>query len=135
MTHDPAPTFPLLVINPHAISPTHHLLRVLLDEEPTTLAEALRRIQRRFPGYTALGTPEKPTPSTYRAWTRLTEQHWARRVERGGQKGLVITGIGGDHWAMLFENEVRAVYLRKIRREYGEDAYQQALRLCPPEGG
>ncbi|WP_019011694.1 hypothetical protein [Deinococcus aquatilis] len=66
-----------MTINSAVLSLEHHLLRVLNDAEPTTLAQAIARVTgpNRFPGFTALGLPQAPSHSALNAWHRLIKEN------------------------------------------------------------
>lgn len=116
---------PQLVINPNALSPEHLLLRVLSCEPtcPTTRTEAIRRILRRYPDFTRFGDdPENPRDSAVRAWERLRrDTKYARFVEIGANRGLILTGIGETRLDELWNREVVGPNLSRIQHEYGEE--------------
>lgn len=127
------PNLPELIVDPRALSPEHHLLRVLNSEptNPTSRTEALRLIKKRYPEFTRLGKdPENPPHAVVEAWQRLSQQtKYVRYAEFGARKGLILTGIGEQRLAELWNLEVVVPNLSRIRAEFGNDvAREVALR-------
>lgn len=126
MPDHPAPALPPLVINPLQLSAELHLLRMLSGGEPTTRAEALRRIQTRYPHYTALGTPDHPTQTAERTWAALIAAGWIRYLRQGPKHGHVITGQGEARVQILWRQQVILPYLKRVEHEHGQDAARAA---------
>ena len=121
------PALPALVIHPQALSAEHHLLRVLSHGAPATRAEALRRVQQRFPDYTGLGTPEKPTRHAEDAWRALKAAGWAAYRQHGQQHGYVLTGLGEARLQTLHRNQVLLPWIRLVEQTCGPDVARAAL--------
>jgi hypothetical protein len=115
-------TLPPVTVSPAALSLEHHLLRVMSDAEPTTLAQAVARVAARFPAFGALGTPTAPSPAALNAWGRLILEGWVRYVERPNGRGHVLTGTGENRLETLWNNQVIRPYLDSLLGSYGPEA-------------
>lgn len=120
------PALPALVINPLQLSAELHLLRVVSGGEPTTRAEALRRVQKRFPDFTVLGTPERPTQTAEQTWASLIAAGWIRYLKAGPKHGHVITGRGEERVQILWRQQVVLPYLKMVEHDLGPDAARAA---------
>jgi hypothetical protein len=127
--------FILPPLNYAALSPEHHLLRVLVDEEPTDLETAITRVLKRSKGaYTRFGQdPERPTSLAYRTWEHIGQEDWTRSVRRGARHGYVLTGTGEIRLRTLWDLQVIAPHLRAVRAQHGDEvARAVAARLDQP---
>lgn len=130
--------FTLPPLNYAALSPEHHLLRVLVDEEPTDLEAAISRVLKRSTKagtpYTRFGQdPERPTSLAYRTWEHIGQEDWTRSVRRGARHGYVLTGTGEIRLRTLWDLQVIAPHLRAVRAQYGDEvARAVAARLDQP---
>ncbi|GGL16552.1 hypothetical protein [Deinococcus radiotolerans] len=127
MTTDP---FTLPPLNYAALSPEHHLLRVLVDEEPTDLETAITRVLKRSARagtpYLRFGQdPARPTSLAYRTWENLGQESWTRSVRRGARHGYVLTGTGEIRLSTLWDLQVIAPHLRAVRAEHGDEVAQR----------
>lgn len=128
------PNLPQLAVVPSRLSAELHFLNVLTDDRtsPTSRIEALRRIRRRYPDYDGLGKqPETPTDQAVKAWDRLIErrpgaQPYAEFVQQGQARGFILTAAGQERLDILWENQVFAPFLRRVRDAHG-DAVADAL--------
>lgn len=118
-------TLPEPDINPLGLSPELHYLLVLAEdpEAPTTRTEALRRIRKRYPAYLGMGRhPENPTSAAVDAWDRLIRRTppCVTYVTLGARQGFVLTPVGAERRDLLWENQVFAPFLRRVRAEQGD---------------
>lgn len=127
--------FTLPPLNYAALSPEHHLLRVLIDEEPTDLETAVGRVLRRSTTagspYLRFGQdPARPTSLAYRTWDTIGREDWTRSVRRGARHGYVLTGTGEVRLHVLWDLQVISPHLRAVRAQHGNAvAGQVAARL------
>lgn len=112
---------PPLTVNPLALSLEHHLLRVLNLSSPTTRAEAIRKVQQRYPAMTRLGTPERPTPAAAHAWQALISAGWCRYVQQGARHGHVLTGLAEGRLQQLWRQQVESPYIESLRATHGDE--------------
>jgi hypothetical protein len=126
---------PQLAVIPSHLSLELHFLNVLTDDRtsPTSRIEALRRIRGRYPDYNGLGKqPETPTDQAVRAWDRLIErppggQHYVEFVQHGHARGFILTAAGQERRDILWENQVFAPFLRRVRDAHGDAVADELL--------